>query len=59
MKAVVCKELGMADKLELSTDWPDPEIGEQDVLIDVKAAGLNFPEHRTARDTFRLVVQHG
>ena len=44
MKAVVCKELGMADKLSLETNWPEPELGEQDVLINVKAAGLNFPD---------------
>ena len=44
MKALVCKELGLADKLELVEDWPEPELGEHDVLIDVKAAGLNFPD---------------
>lgn len=44
MKALVCKELGMADKLELVSDWDEPELGEQDVLINVKAAGLNFPD---------------
>ena len=44
MKAVVCSEHGMADKLQLATDWPMPELGEHDVLIDVKAAGLNFPD---------------
>lgn len=44
MKALVCKELGLADKLELVEDWADPEVGEHDVLIDVKAAGLNFPD---------------
>jgi NADPH2:quinone reductase len=44
MKALVCKELGLADKLELVNDWADPELGEHDVLIDVKAAGLNFPD---------------
>ncbi|MEH6591146.1 MAG: NADPH:quinone oxidoreductase family protein [Halioglobus sp.] len=44
MKAVVCKEHGMADKLELVNDWPAPELGDNDVLIDVKAAGLNFPD---------------
>jgi NADPH2:quinone reductase len=25
-------------------DWNDPAIGERDVLIDVKAIGLNFPD---------------
>jgi NADPH2:quinone reductase len=44
MKAVICKEHGLPDKLELATDWPEPAVGEYDVLIDVKAAGLNFPD---------------
>ena len=44
MKALICKEHGLADKLELVTDWPSPELGEHDVLINVKAAGLNFPD---------------
>ncbi len=44
MKAVICKEHGLADKLVLENDWPNPEMGEHDVLIDVKAAGLNFPD---------------
>lgn len=44
MKALVCKELGLADKLELVSDWPEPVVGDHDVLIKVKAAGLNFPD---------------
>ncbi len=44
MKALVCREHGGPEKLELVTDWPEPELGEHDVLIDVKAAGLNFPD---------------
>ena len=44
MKALVCREHGMPDKLDLADDWPEPEVGEHDVLIDVKAAGLNFPD---------------
>lgn len=44
MKAVTCKEHGLPEKLELVSDWPEPEVGEHDVLIDVKAAGLNFPD---------------
>lgn len=34
----------MPEKLELVEDWAEPEIGEHDVLIKVKAAGLNFPD---------------
>ncbi len=44
MKALICKEHGLADKLELVSDWPEPELGANDVLIEVKAAGLNFPD---------------
>ena len=44
MKAVICKEHGLPEKLELVTDWEEPSVGEHDVLIDVKAAGLNFPD---------------
>jgi NADPH2:quinone reductase len=44
MKALICKEHGLPDKLELVADWPKPEAGEHDVLINVRAAGLNFPD---------------
>ena len=44
MKAVVCKELGLANKLQLVSDWPQPPVGDHDVQIDVKAAGLNYPD---------------
>jgi NADPH2:quinone reductase len=44
MKALTCVEHGMADKLKLVDDWPEPELGENDVMIEVKAAGLNFPD---------------
>ena len=44
MKALICKEHGLADKLELAQDWPNPELGDNDVLINVRAAGLNFPD---------------
>ncbi len=44
MRAVVCKELGPVEKLVLDTNWqvgaPDPD----EVIIDVKAGGLNFPD---------------
>lgn len=44
MKAVVCRELGLPEKLALVEDWPEPSVGEHDVLVEVKAAGLNFPD---------------
>lgn len=44
MKALVCREHGLPDALDLVADWPTPEVGPNDVLIGVKAAGLNFPD---------------
>ena len=44
MKAVVCREHGLPDRLDMVDDWPSPELGDNDVRIRVKAAGLNFPD---------------
>ncbi|MEX0299671.1 MAG: NADPH:quinone oxidoreductase family protein [Kordiimonas sp.] len=43
MKAVLCQELGLADKLVVA-DIEAPKPGKGEVLLDVKAAGLNFPD---------------
>lgn len=43
-KALVCREHGLPDKLDLVDDWAVPELGPNDVLIRVRAAGLNFPD---------------
>ena len=43
MRALLCKKFGPPDSLVL-TDVDDPEPGEQEILIDVHAAGINFPD---------------
>ncbi len=43
MRAVVCRELGPPDQLVLD-DLPAPEAGPGQVLVDVRAAGLNYPD---------------
>ena len=43
MRAVVCTAIGAADTLEV-LDVPEPAVGKDDVLIDVKNAGINFPD---------------
>lgn len=43
MRAVVCSELGPAEKLSL-VDLPDPVPGPGEVVLDVRAAALNFPD---------------
>jgi NADPH2:quinone reductase len=43
MKAVLCKELGPPEKLVVE-DVPSPKPGKGQVLVSVKAAGVNFPD---------------
>jgi NADPH:quinone reductase len=44
MRAVVCRELTGIDGLSLAADWPEPAPAAGEVVIDVKAAALNFPD---------------
>ncbi len=43
MKAVVLRETGGPEQLELA-DVPDPEVGDGQVLLKVRAAGVNFAD---------------
>ncbi|MFP6563777.1 MAG: NADPH:quinone oxidoreductase family protein [Myxococcota bacterium] len=43
MKAVLCREHGPPESLVVA-DLPDPEAAEGQVVIDVRACGVNFPD---------------
>ncbi|MEN9686568.1 MAG: hypothetical protein RLZZ28_2354, partial [Bacteroidota bacterium] len=43
MKAVVCKQYGLPHQLSVE-DIPAPAISDRQVLIEVKACGVNFPD---------------
>lgn len=43
MKALLCKQWGPPESLVVE-DQPTPDIGADDVLIDVHAAAVNFPD---------------
>ena len=43
MKALLCNAFGPPENLTLS-DLPDPSPGPEQVLIEVKACGVNFPD---------------
>lgn len=43
MQALICSELGPADQLSVQ-EAPDPQPGPGEIVLDVRAAGLNFPD---------------
>ena len=49
MKALVLREHGGNDKLAVETDYPDPEPGEGDVVLQVRATSLNYHDVFTRR----------
>ncbi len=44
MRAVICRDLTGIAGLAIVNDWPEPQAAAGEVLIDVKAAALNFPD---------------
>ena len=44
MRAVICRELTGVGGLEYVHDWPEPQAGPAEVVVEVKAAALNFPD---------------
>lgn len=44
MRALVLKKHGAPDAAFDVRDWPDPKLGEGQVLVDVRASGLNFAD---------------
>lgn len=43
MKAIICKEYGPPSKLVLE-DVPSPQPGKKEVLVQIKACSVNFPD---------------
>ena len=43
MRAIVCTELGPAERLSVQV-LPDPQPAPGEIVVDVRAAGLNFPD---------------
>jgi NADPH2:quinone reductase len=53
MKALLCKNFGSLDDLAV-TDLPDPVAGPGQVLIDVKAASVNFPDALMVQGKYQI-----
>ena len=43
MKALICEEYGPPENLEIK-ECPDPEPGPGEVLVNIRAGGINFPD---------------
>ena len=53
MRALVCKEYGTPDKLVVE-EIDDPSPGDGELLVAVKAAGLNFPDVLTIAGQYQV-----
>src|SRR5438093_9029622 len=53
MKAVVCRNWGPPDSLAVE-EGPDLAAGAGQVVIDVKAAGVNFPDVLTVQGNYQV-----
>lgn len=53
MRAVLCKEYGPPEMLALE-ELPSPEPGEGQVLVSVRACGINFPDALIIEDKYQF-----
>jgi NADPH2:quinone reductase len=53
MKAIICTEFGLPEKLVYG-DMPAPRPGANEVLIQVEAAGINFPDVLIIQDKYQF-----
>jgi len=44
MRAVICRELTGVGGLACVDNWPEPQAGPGEVVVEVRAAALNFPD---------------
>lgn len=53
MRALLCKQFGPPETLVVE-EQPTPEVGPKQVLIDVQAAAVNFPDSLIIEDKYQL-----
>ena len=55
MKALLCKTFGPPESLVLE-DVPDPVAGKGQVVVTVKACGINFPDTLMIVDKYQFKI---
>jgi NADPH:quinone reductase-like Zn-dependent oxidoreductase len=58
MKAFVLDRHGSADRVRAGA-MPEPELGEDDVLVQVHAAGVNLLDSKIRSGEFKLILRYG
>src|SRR5712691_10661947 len=58
MKAFILDRYGSADRVRAG-DIPDPELREDDVLVQVHAAGVNLLDSKIRNGEFKLILRYG
>jgi len=56
MRALLCKEIGPADKLVIE-EVPDPVAGPGELLVRVHAAGINFPDLLVIQGLYQVKIK--
>lgn len=57
MKAYIVKKYSKKDKLQL-TDWAEPTVNENDVLVQVHSAGVNLLDSLIRNGEFKLFLHY-
>ena len=57
MNAFIIKKYGKKQPLQL-VDVPSPEVGDQDVLVEIHAAGLNQLDSKIKSGEFKLILPY-
>jgi NADPH2:quinone reductase len=53
VKAVLCRDFGPVANLKIE-DVPDPQLGPNDILVEIEASGVNFPDGLTVRGEYQV-----
>lgn len=56
MKAIVIQEFNAPDAVTIG-DLPDPQVGANDVLIEVRAAAVNYPDVLVVQGKYQILPQ--
>ncbi|KAJ7462341.1 alcohol dehydrogenase [Mycena galericulata] len=54
MKAFVVHQLEHPSKITVTTDWPEPKLGKNQIMVDVYSAGLNFYDILQAQGRYQV-----